>query len=50
MVSLWKHYDRANARYERSNPPAFPWNRTKREDVPRYVRGDDGYWYDPAAS
>ncbi len=49
MVSLWKHYDKTYSQYENSFPPAFPWNRGKGEDVPRYVMGDDGYWYDPKA-
>ena len=48
MPSLWKHYDPENARYEHGTPTAFPWNRT-RQDVPRYVLGDDGYWFNPAA-
>ena len=49
MVSLWKHYDKSYAAYENSYPPAFPWNNTKREDVPRYILGEDGYWFDPMA-
>jgi len=44
MISLWKHYDRKYEQYEHSFPPAFPWNREGAEDVPRYVKGEDGYW------
>lgn len=49
MVSLWKHYDRKYEQYEHGFPPAFPWNREGREDIPRYVKGEDGYWYDTNA-
>lgn len=49
MVSLWKHYDKKYEKYETSFPPAFPWNREGKVDVPRYVMGEDGYWYDPQA-
>ncbi len=49
MYSLWKHYNKEYAPLEHANPPAFPWNREHREDVPRYIMGGDGYWYNPAA-
>ena len=49
MVSLWKHYDRKYQQYENSFPPAFPWNHEGREDAPRYVKGQDGYWFDENA-
>lgn len=49
MVSLWKHYLKDFGRYEHSFPPAFPWNRAQGEDIPRYIMGEDGYWYDPKA-
>ena len=50
MVSLWKHYRKDYSAYEHSFPPAFPWNREQGEDVPRYIMGEDGYWYDPKAT
>lgn len=50
MVSLWKHYPKDYSAYEHSFPPAFPWNREQGEDVPRYIMGEDGYWYDPKAT
>jgi len=49
MVSLWKHYDKRCAGYEKSFPPAFPWNSENKQDVPRFVKGEDGYWYNPQA-
>ncbi len=49
MVSLWQKDYSSYAPYQISYPPAFPWNREKKEDVPRYVMGQDGYWYDPQA-
>ena len=49
MYSLWKHYDPNDARFERSTPPAYGWALAPKRDVPRYVRGEDGYWYDPSA-
>lgn len=49
MISAWKHYDNNLRKYETSYPPAFPWNRERREDSPRYEKGADGYWYDPKA-
>lgn len=49
MYSIWKHYDQEYARFERSTPPAYGWSLAPKRDVPRYVRGEDGYWYDPSA-
>lgn len=49
MNCLWKGYDPQNAKYERDFPMAFPWNRPKKEDEPRYIWGGDGYFYDPSA-
>lgn len=49
MIALYKHYDKKYSKYETSFPPAFPWNRGTGEDVPRYVMGEDGYWYNPQA-
>ena len=50
MASLWKDYNSEYEVYEHNHPLAFPWNKKEREDVARYVRGDDGYWYDPEAN
>ena len=44
MISLWQHYNDSYAQYEHSFPPAFPWNHEGAEDVPRYLKGEDGYW------
>lgn len=49
MYSLWKHYDKDDERFEHSTPPAYGWSLAPKRDVPRYVRGEDGYWYDPSA-
>ena len=49
MLSLWRGYDEKYYRYERDFPMGFPWVQPVREDVPRYIRGEDGYWYDPSA-
>ncbi len=49
MPSLWKRGGRDVSRYEQTPPPAFPWNVRGGEDVPRFVRGEDGYWFDPSA-
>ena len=45
--SLWNGYDNENQRYEHDFPPTFPWNKVKSEDVPRYVKGEDNYYYVP---
>ncbi len=49
MSSLRQHRHSEAVRYEISVPPAYAWNRSTREDAPRYQRGEDGYWYDPTA-
>lgn len=48
MVSKWKHYDPQWAQYEMDQPPAFPWNRGYDKEGRRYVKGTDGWWFDPA--
>lgn len=50
MHALWKHYNTAYPQYEKNYPLAYPWNRSGKEDVPRYVLGADGYWYDPCSA
>ena len=47
--SLWLGYDRTYEQYETEYTPAFPWSHEGREDVPRYIKGEDGYWFDPSA-
>lgn len=42
MHSLWKHYNTAYSQYEKNYPLAYPWNRSGKEDAPRYVLGADG--------
>lgn len=49
MASLWNGYDPKNYEYEQDFPMAFPWPETPKEDLPRYTKGGDGYWYDPKA-
>ncbi len=49
MSSLWKQYDPAWRAYEHTLPHAFGWSREFAEEQPRYVCGEDGYWYDPSA-
>lgn len=49
MVSLWKHYDKACEKYEHRLPFAYGWSRDFASDKPRYIKGEDGYWYDPKA-
>lgn len=46
-ISLWNGYDKENLRYEHDFPPSFPWSKVESEDVPRYVKGEDGYYYAP---
>lgn len=50
MANRWKHYDPQWGEYEYNQPPAFPWNRAYREETPRYILGEDGYWHDPQAA
>ncbi|MBD5161014.1 MAG: hypothetical protein HDT14_03165 [Oscillibacter sp.] len=47
---LWGKYNREYAKYEIKFPEAFPWPQPAKEDEPRYIKGDDGYWYNPAAT
>lgn len=49
MANRWKHYDPQWGEYEYNQPAAFPWNRAYREESPRYILGEDDYWYDPQA-
>ena len=46
-MSLWKEYNKENERYEHGFPPAFPWHNEKNEDKPRYIKGEDNYYYVP---
>ena len=46
-MSLWKEYNKKNERYEHSFPPTFPWHNEKNEDKPRYIKGEDNYYYAP---
>lgn len=50
MAHLWKGYDPAFYQYEKQFPTAFPWKKAPNEDVPRYIKGEDGYWYNPQAN
>jgi len=47
-AALWNAYNREYMQYETNLLPAFPWNREEPEDVPRYVKGEDGFWFNPA--
>lgn len=46
---LWKDYRKQYAKYENNFTQAFPYIKAKNEDVPRYIMGNDGYWYNPQA-
>lgn len=46
MVSLWNNYDAKYYRYEHDFPIGFPWPEIPKEDIPRYIKGEDGYWFD----
>ena len=46
---MWGEYDSRYAKYEEKFPFSFPWPQEEKTDVPRYVMGADGYWYDPHA-
>ena len=48
-MSGWNHYDPQQALYEHSLPPAVFWNRDYAREDRRYIRGADGWWYDPTA-
>lgn len=37
------------AKYECAYPTAYPWNDTRREDVPRFYKTDKGWWENPNA-
>lgn len=48
---LWNGgYNPEYLKYEKELPHAFPWSRDTSEDDPRYVKGEDGYWYRPGAN
>lgn len=49
MNGLWKDYCGDFAAYEHNFPMAFPWKAPEKEDLPRYILGTDGWWYDPKA-
>ena len=36
--------------YEQSFPMQYPWNDSRREDVPRFFRKENGWWEDPTAA
>ena len=46
MAHLWKGYNKEYYQYEKDFPVGFPWNNSKKEDIPRYEKGEDGYWFD----
>ena len=48
-AAMWNAYHSDYARFETRLLPAFPWNRGEPEDVARYIRGEDGFWHNPAA-
>ncbi len=50
MACLWNGYDPKYYEYEKEFPTAFPWKKAPNEDVPRFIKGDDGYWYNPQAN
>ena len=50
MAHLWKGYDPKFYQYEKQFPTAFPWKKAPNEDAPRYIKGADGYWYNPQAN
>ncbi len=47
---LWNKYNSEYAKYEKEFPYVFPWSKAEKEDLPRYVKGSDGYWYNPQAA
>ena len=49
MNGLWKDYNGDFAAYEHNFPMAFPWQEEEKQDIPRYILGPDGWWYDPKA-
>jgi len=49
MISLTNDIVRKYEKYEQMHPLAFPWNDTSKEDVRRFIPGEDGYWYNPNA-
>jgi len=42
-------YNNEYAKYEQGFPFAYPYTNKTENDAPRYVMGDDGYWYNPNA-
>ena len=42
-------YNKDYLKYEQNFPYAFPWTQNSSSDVPRYIKGDDGYWFNPDA-
>lgn len=43
-------YNEEYLKYEHNFPYAFPYTRATGENEPRYIRGEDGYWYNPNAN
>lgn len=37
------------AEYECAYPMAYPWNETRREDIPRFYKDENGWWKNPNA-
>lgn len=42
---LWKSELPEYPKYETEYVPAYPWNNETKEDIPRYYKDADGYWY-----
>lgn len=42
-------YNDDYAQYESEFPYVFPYVNDKEDDGPRYILGEDGYWYNPSA-
>ncbi len=47
-ISFLNGYNEENLRYEHDFPPSFPWSQDEKSDVPRYIKGEDNYYYDPS--
>lgn len=49
MFCLTDKNMQACAQYERAYPMSYPWNDTRREDVPRFFFGEEDWWENPHA-
>lgn len=43
-------YNKEYTKYEHDYPFGYPWTKTRNSDNQRFIKGTDGYWYNPESN